>query len=440
MHKWSNLVQIAVSVLLLAIPLTACRRAPSDETGIEEEPTTAPAAEAVVEIDPTEDTQVEVFYVSIFQSDEFGSPEALLIDQFEADHPDIRVNRSRYWASPSAYINFLRESPFTVVMSVPADYVTFQAVEEGLFLDLDAILVETDLDGAYPADFLAMTEYAGKQYFLPGFYSWFAIYYNRDIFDRYDLTPPGTWKEFLNVCEKLAENGIAPLVYAGDNRQMVSVWFDYLNLRLNGIEFHTALMEGREGYDDERVRAAFDTWKFLVDSGYILENAWGLQAEESLSIVVDGKAGMILTPGYQSHDELGFFRFPIMDPSAPVGEIVPTVGYVILAKSPQLLAAVELLGYMGSAKTQTHLGQQLGTGSGLLPLHKDVERDFFTPEMDQASHLVQDADHIRQPYQWCFDDSMLRPMSAIFRDIMIGRDYEENLEKLESARKQVFDE
>lgn len=435
-HKWSNLVQIIVSVLLLVIPLTACRRTPSDETGPEEDPPTAPIAE----IEPTEDSRVEVFYVSIFQGDEFGSPEALLIDQFEADHPDIRVNRGGYQASPSAYISFLRRFPFTAVMSVPADYTAFQAIEEGLFLDLGAILVETDLDDAYPADFLDMTEYAGKQYFLPGFYSWFAIYYNREIFDRYDLTPPGTWEEFLNVCEKLAENGIAPIVYAGDNRQMVSVWFDYLNMRLNGPEFHTALMEGRESYDDDRVRTVFDTWKFLVDRGYILENAWGLQAEESLSIVADGKAGMILVSGYQSRDELDFFRFPIMDPSIPVGEIVPTVGYVILANSPQLLAAVDLLGYMGSAETQTHLGRRLGTEGGLLPLHKDVERDFFTPEMDQASRLIQDADHIGQPYYWCFDDNMLHPMSAIFRGIMIGRDYEENLEKLESAREQIFGE
>lgn len=434
-HKWSDLVQIAVTVLLVGIPLAACQCAPTGEAGVEE-----PTAIPIVEIVPTEDAQIEVFYVSVFQGGALDVPEELLIDQFEADHPDIRIERSRFQASPSAYLSFLRQFPYTTVMAIPADYTTRQAIEEGLFLDLTSTLSETGLDDAYPDTFRAILEREGKEYFLPAFHSWFAIYYNRESFARYNLTPPEDWEEFLAVCETLSDNGVPPIVYAGDNRQMVSVWFDYLDMRLNGPDFHAALMEGQESYTDDRVRAVFDTWQFLVDSGYILENAWSLQVEESLDMVVNGEAGMILAPGYQAPDELGFFRFPIMAPDIPVGEVVPTVGYVVMADSPHLAEAAEFLSYLGSAEVQTQLTRQFDAGTGLLPLHGDVDRGLFSPEMYQASILVQNADHIRQPYFWCFNDNLLNPMAGIFRDIVLGRDYEDQLERLESNQQLFFEQ
>jgi ABC-type glycerol-3-phosphate transport system substrate-binding protein len=431
----ANLAQNGIAIFLILVVLTACQCAPVDEAQVE--PT---VMIPTVEIIPTEGSQVEVFYVSVFQSAEVGSPEAYLIEQFQAEHPEISVARGRYWASSSAYLNWLRQYPSTAVMSIPADYSTRQAIEEGLLLDLTGILARTDLDKDYPENFQAMLAHEGRVHFLPTFHSWFGVYYNADIFDRYDLAPPETWEEFLAVCETLSENGVAPIVYAGDDRQMVSVWFDYLNMRLNGPEFHAALTDGEESYTDERVRTVFDTWQFLVESGYVLENSWGLQAEASMDMVTSGQAAMILAPGFQLHDELGFFRFPIMDPRIPVGELTPTVGYVVLANSPEIEAATELLSYLGSAEAQIYLAQQIDPVIGFLPLHRAVGRDSFTPEMRQAAALVEHADVIRQPYYWCFDDNLLNPLSSIFRDILLGNDYEDNLERLEKSHLLLFEQ
>jgi ABC-type glycerol-3-phosphate transport system substrate-binding protein len=301
-------------------------------------------------------------------------------------------------------------------------------------------MAREDLDQAYPEDFQTMLAHEGRAYFLPVFHSWFGVYYNTEVFDRYDLAPPATWEEFLAVCETLSKNNVAPIVYAGDDRQMVSVWFDYLNMRLNGPEFHAALTNGEESYADEKVRAVFDTWQFLVESGYILENSWGLQAEASMDMVTNGQAGMILAPGYQPHGELDFFRFPLIDPSLPVGELTPTIGYVVLANSPEIEAAIEFFSYMGSAEAQTYLAQQIDPAVGLLPLHRAVDRGTFTPEMQKAAALVEGADAIRQPYFWCFGDNLLNPMSSIFRSVLMGQDYEDELEKLEENHLILFEQ
>jgi ABC-type glycerol-3-phosphate transport system substrate-binding protein len=435
MPKRANLAYSIASILVMLATLVACQCVPVDKAQIE--PTTMVPT---IEIIPTEGAQVEVLYVSFFQSEETGSPEAQLIEQFQADHPEVSIYRGRYWASSSAYLNWLRQYPFTAVMSIPADYSTRQAIEEGLLLDLTGILARTDLDKAYPEDFQAMLAREGRVYFLPVFYSWFAIHYNTEVFDRYDLAPPETWEEFLVVCDKLSENGVAPIVYAGDDRQMASVWFDYLDMRLNGPEFHAALTDGEESYTDERVRAVFDTWQFLVESGYILQNSWDLQAEASMDMVTSGKAGMVLAPGYQQHEGLAFFRFPTMKPSIPVGEVTPTIGYVVLGNSPEIEEAIELLSYLGSAETQVYLTQQIDPAIGFLPLHKAVSRDLFAPEMHRAATLVEGADVIRQPYFWCFGDNLLNPLSSIFRNILLGQDYEDALEKLEKNHRLTFDQ
>jgi ABC-type glycerol-3-phosphate transport system substrate-binding protein len=433
--KRINPARNAISIFLMLATLTACQCAPTEKAPIE--PT---AMIPTVEIIPTEGDQIEVFYVSIFQGAEMGSPEAYLVERFQADHPEINITRSPYRASPSAYLSWLRQYPFTAVMSLPADYNMRQAIEEGLLVDLTGIMAREDLDQAYPEDFQTMLAHEGRAYFLPVFHSWFGVYYNTEVFDRYDLAPPATWEEFLAVCETLSKNNVAPIVYAGDDRQMVSVWFDYLNMRLNGPEFHAALTNGEESYADEKVRAVFDTWQFLVESGYILENSWGLQAEASMDMVINGEAGMVLAPGYQPHTELDFFRFPIMDSSLPIGELTPTIGYVVLANSPEIEAAIEFFSYMGSADAQTYLAQQIDPAVGLLPLHRAIDRGTFTPEKQKAAALAESADAIRQPYFWCFGDNLLNPMSSIFRNILLGQDYEDELEKLEKNHLIVFEQ
>ena len=433
--KRANLARNAISIFLMLATLAACQCAPTEKAPIE--PTTVIPT---VEIIPTEGDQIEVFYVSTFQGAVLGSPEAYLVERFQADHPEINITRSPYRASPSAYLNWLRQYPFTAVMSLPADYNMRQAIEEGLLVDLTGIMAREDLDQAYPEDFQTMLAHEGRAYFLPVFHSWFGVYYNTEVFDRYDLAPPATWEEFLAVCETLSKNNVAPIVYAGDDRQMVSVWFDYLNMRLNGPEFHAALTNGEESYADEKVRAVFDTWQFLVESGYILENSWGLQAEASMDMVTNGQAGMILAPGYQPHGELDFFRFPLIDPSLPVGELTPTIGYVVLANSPEIEAAIEFFSYMGSAEAQTYLAQQIDPAVGLLPLHRAVDRGTFTPEMQKAAALVEGADAIRQPYFWCFGDNLLNPLASIFRNTLLGQDYENELERLETNRLMVFEQ
>ena len=434
-RKFSSVrVIMAVQAIILTMIVAQCTV--SNEAAKPEEPTPIPT----VEVEPTEDTRVQVYYGSYLETETSRNPERVIVDQFEATHPHINVSRQLLNVSPYTVISFLRQNPsFTVVLTVWADRDLSTAMDEEKCLDLSHILSDAGLDRSYPDTFMALGQHEGKQYFLPTFYSWFAIYYNKEIFDRYDLEPPETWLSFLEVLQVLLDNGVTPLVHDGGTGESTIIWFDYLNMRLNGPKFHAALMEGEERYDDPKVRDVLETWAFLVESGYIAEETWTLTAAQSRDYVLRGDAAMMLMNSALAPDELGFFRFPIMDSTLPVGEVAPTMGYIIPADVQNPLEATEFLVYLGSPDTQTLLTQQFATAVGFLPINREVSQEIFTAEMQQGLTIIQAADHIRQPYHASFDSRLTRHLSQVLRNIMRGKDYEEPLIKLEEERQSWFD-
>jgi len=425
---------MAIQGIILTMIVAQCTV--SNEAAKPEEPTPIPT----VEVEPTEDTRVQVYYGSYLETETSRNPERVIVDQFEATHPHINVSRQLLNVSPYTVISFLRQNPsFTVVLTVWADRDLSTAMDEEKCLDLSHILSDAGLDRSYPDTFMALGQHEGKQYFLPTFYSWFAIYYNKEIFDRYNLEPPETWLSFLEVLQVLLDNGVTPLVHDGGTGESTIIWFDYLNMRLNGPEFHAALMEGEGRYDDPKVRDVLETWAFLVESGYIAEETWTLTAAQSRDYVLRGDAAMMLMNSALAPDELGFFRFPIMDSTLPVGEVAPTMGYIIPADVQNPLEATEFLVYLGSPDTQTLLTQQFATAVGFLPINREVSQEIFTAEMQQGLTIIQAADHIRQPYHASFDSRLTRHLSQVLRNIMRGKDYEEPLIKLEEERQSWFD-
>lgn len=425
---------MAIQGLILAMIVTQC----TVSNGAVEP--TEPAPIPTVEVEPTADTRILVYYLSYFETATSLNPEQVIVDQFEAAHPHIDISRQPLNASPYTVISFLRQNPsFTVVLTAWADRDLSAAMAEGKCLNLSQVLSDAGLERSYPDTFMALGEYEGRQYFLPAFYSWFAIYYNKQIFDQYNLEPPETWQSFLEVSQALLDHGVTPLVYGGGETEATTVWFDYLDMRLNGPEFHAALIRGEERYDDPRVRDVFETWKFLVQSGYIAEETWTLSSTQSRDSVLQGEAAMMLMSSTLAPDELGSFRFPIMDPTLPVGEIVPTLGYLVPANVQSPVEATEFLTYLGSPEAQAILTRQFAAAAGFLPVNQDAERETFTPEMQQGLSIIQAADHIRQPYYASFDSSMTKPIWRAFYNIMRGEDYEEQLVTLEEERQRIFD-
>ena len=116
-------------------------------------------------------------------------------------------------------------------------------------------------------------------------------------------------------------------------------WFDYLAIRLHGLEFRNDLFQGQVPFDDSRVQEVFTTWQPLLEKGYFTEKFFSTRLSQASMSVLDGEAAMTLTSARfiltivpeTRWGELDVFRFPILDPALPVGERVSLEGLVIPA-------------------------------------------------------------------------------------------------------------
>jgi ABC-type glycerol-3-phosphate transport system substrate-binding protein len=140
-------------------------------------------------------------------------------------------------------------------------------------------------------------------------------------------------------------------------------------------------------------------------------------------------------------DELGFFRFPVIDPDVAVGETAYIQGFVIPAKAPEPQAAMDFLAHQGSVEAQTCRAEQCGPLGGV-PVRSDVDSAVVTPAMQAIREIFLDADEFGGIIFW-IDSPMFRPVfrgghfQSFFKD---PATLDEILDELEAKRQEVFEE
>ncbi|RME81874.1 MAG: carbohydrate ABC transporter substrate-binding protein [Caldilineae bacterium] len=370
-----------------------------------------------------------------------------LVKMFMEQNPDIEVVHSTV-----AHEDFKQAIRAYLTASTPPDVLTWFAgnrarffIDKGLIMDISDVWEEQGWNETYPAGFRALSTVDGKQYFLPASWYWWAVYYSKSTFEKYGLQEPQTWEEFLQVCETLKANGVTPLTIGTKYRWTAAAWFDYLNMRVNGPEFHINLMLGKERYDDPRVKKVFtDYWAPLIANGYFIENPAAYSWSEAIPFMANGEAAMYLMGDFirdsypqEQVDDLGFFRFPIIDPNVPVGEDAPTDGWFIAAKAQHPEAAKKLLAFFGSKEAQQYMADTLGR----LPTNMEVDTSNFTDAQRQGLDLIQKADFVAQFYDRDTTPEMADVGMNGFMEFWDNPDsIDDILARLEAKRAELFGE
>ncbi|MFI1012781.1 ABC transporter substrate-binding protein [Streptomyces sp. NPDC020965] len=275
-------------------------------------------------------------------------------------------------------------------------------VDQGLMLDISAMWKAERFGETFLPRFRSMEGGMGPSCFLPTSHYWWGVYYRPSVFESLGITTPiGTWDELMAACGTLRNAGIAPFSLGARFRCAAAAWFDYLNMRINGPDFHRELMELRVPYTDERVRRVFDFWRPLVEGGYFLGEPAEYDEEEAVAAVLRGEAGMTLVGAYATDEytppgepDIDFFRFPIIDPSLPIGEDTPVDGYFVAGNSASPEDATAFLAYLGSHEVQQLTIEHLAT----LPTRTDVDVDRGGRHVAKGMEILRGADRLEQFY------------------------------------------
>jgi raffinose/stachyose/melibiose transport system substrate-binding protein len=130
----------------------------------------------------------------------------------------------------------------------------------------------------------AQAEYRGKVWGLP---FWEAsatgFLYNKDIFEKYNLSIPTTQDEFMDVCAKLKEEGITPFYLAFKDAWPILEQVG-MDVMFSQEDILTKINTNKTTYSDMPEMTAMVQWyKDMADNGYLGENyttnTWDYAAE-----------------------------------------------------------------------------------------------------------------------------------------------------------------
>ena len=115
-----------------------------------------------------------------------------------------------------------------------------------------------------PAFKAASTGSDGHQYFVPNKnYPW-AVHFRKSLWKENGYKAPKTWAQFIALAKKMKADGLTPIAFTDKDGWPPMGTFDILNMRINGYEFHVALMAGKQSWDSPQVKAVFKKWTELL--------------------------------------------------------------------------------------------------------------------------------------------------------------------------------
>jgi multiple sugar transport system substrate-binding protein/raffinose/stachyose/melibiose transport system substrate-binding protein len=198
----------------------------------------------------------------------------------------------------------------------------------------------------YPQGLRDAFTFNGKVYGLAYVVEYWGVWYNKDVFAKYNLKVPTTWDEFLKVCETLKKNKVTPMLQSVQGRWPTFIMFEEMVARQDP-QLYVDLCEGKVKYSDPRVKEAFKVWADLIAKGYFTDPSTDLFADGP-RLFNAGQVAMVpcgswyltvLTGGGVSADKADIFTLPPVNPAAGKVVIMEASPTLISAKAPNLAAA-----------------------------------------------------------------------------------------------------
>jgi multiple sugar transport system substrate-binding protein len=378
-------------------------------------------------------------------SDRSSPPQKAMLAQiareFEQRNPGVTVeiNTSDLESYKTAIRNFLVTTPPDLAFWYTGRRMR-AFTERKLLDDVSDVFHQNNLyDPMKP--FIPSVTDDGKQYMLPTQYSTWGFFYNKDLFAKVGVTPPATWSDLMAVADKFKNAGIVPFTNGSRDLWANDLWFDYLDLRINGLDFHMQLMDGKVPYTDPRVKAVFAQWREPIEKGYFLPNATSYGWQEAVPFLLQGKAAMYLlgtgvlatTPADQ-HDKLGFFPFPKVKADVPDFEEASLNGIFIPSGAKNKDLARRFLAYMA----RPDVLQRFAESAAALPPRIDAPPSS-NPFVQIQMKLIAQSAGTSQFYDRDTDPDMAQIGMNGFQEFSVHPErVDAVLQRLETARKRIF--
>ena len=367
-----------------------------------------------------------------------------IVAQFNKDNPGItaKLNVYDHESYKKSIRNWLTSaSPDVVFWYVGTRMKQF--TKPGLLEDVSDLWDKSGSAGFGPVAKDLVSD-NGKQFGVPyTYYNW-GVYYRKDVFEKAGVkSPPKNWADFVDACRKIKASGVEPIVIGSKDLWPTAGWFDYIDMRLNGLPFHMDLMGGKVSYLDPKVKGVMEKWGELLKEGCFVKNHASVSWQESQALLFQGKASMMLignfiSPNFPKDVEpnMAFFRFPDITPGMKAYEDAPMDSIHIPKNAKNKDDAKKFLKYVMSADVQEKINKALGQ----VPVNSKAEIKKDDRFLKAGADLLGKADGLAQFFDRDTDEAVATLAMKGFQEFMVNPDrMEAVLTRIDAERKRVYE-
>jgi multiple sugar transport system substrate-binding protein len=324
-------------------------------------------------------------------------PKKAIADVMAKSGQDVKINTVDHNTFQENITRYLQATPDDVFSWFAGYRMQFFAAQ-GFATDISDVW--SDVGGDFSeAMKAASTGEDGKQYFVPFYYYPWAVFYRKSVFESKGYQIPKTWDDYKALAAKMKADGLTPIALGDKDGWPAMGTFDYINMRLNGYDFHVNLMAGKESWEDAKVKQVFSLWQEILP--YSQTGANGRTWQEAAQALVAKQAGMYVLGMFVGQQftgadaaDLDYFPFPqIGEEHAQDAVEAPIDGFMISSKVKNADGAKQLLKYLASAEAQN---LYLTSDPNNVATNDKADTGGYSALQKKAAELVGGAKHISQ--------------------------------------------
>ncbi|WP_181901512.1 ABC transporter substrate-binding protein [Thalassotalea euphylliae] len=358
-------------------------------------------------------------------------------EEFEQHHPDITLNFTGLVDASykQALVPWLESGEMDVLYWQAGERLK-NLVLQDLLLPLTELWQSQQFDQAFPETVKNLVSVNQDVYAIPySFYTW-GLFYNKPLLEKLAIAPPKNWVELLGMCEKISKAGKVPIMIGSGDPWLPAAWFDYIDLRLNGLAFHQALLAGEIAYTDSRVKSVFTHWQQLIEANCFNSDHQLVTWRDMLPPLYRQMTAMTLLGNFfDNHiptnlaNDLGFMPFPTINSKIAQFENVPMDVVMVARKTKHASLAMKFLSFIAQPEIQSKIANAIGQSSPHLKASK--EKGHFA-RLNRP--VLTSADGLDQYFDRGVSQSMVGASLAIFAEFIEVPNVERATAQLEQLR------
>ncbi len=370
---------VVAALLLFSLTLTGCGNEKADPGGAEK----PEVGEDTGQAEKPKEATISFWYTAneADPNDRDNNWQVENIELFTKANPHIKIEKTVIGGAGGQ--NFRTKLVAEAASgNLPDVFMTWSGDKLAPMVRMGAVMALDDVIAGDPAlkevvnpDNLGNCTFDGKVYALPDAMDCLGVFYNKELFEQYNLTPPKNIDDLIKVSKTFKENDIIPVALGNSVKWVTQIPYTYILTDLDPALFETPKEE--LDFSTQVFKDAGKQLKEIVDAGVFMDNFNGVAPAESRAAFTEGKAAMHIQGTWQTRgvekalgDKAGFIPFPTKSGQAEYMLKVLPKGYAVSAETKEKEVALAFLKFMFTEERQVAFAQ-----NGVLLPTKNINLD-----------------------------------------------------------------